>query len=164
MSNASSFLTDADLYDQMVARLNPADSRAFARTKHARIITAAPGRTLVVYRMAERRPTVLTRVSIVDLASDEYGMNMEMIDLQTNEKVMVGHAPQRLFLYPMFLSLPAHCEARYRVRPGDVDKPGLFTWPVYIRTESRRHLREVGVTYCETAKVFSAEFDATAAE
>lgn len=159
MSHDQKFLTDPEFFAQLTEKLNPDDKVVFDDTRHGRVETAVPGKELVVYRMQGRQPHVLSRVSIVDLLIDN-GATMEIIDLGTRERLVVGYSPCRLFDYPVFLSLPPSLTMRWRV--GFDDGRGFMSWPVYMRTQSRRHLREVGITYCETPKAFHEEFSTAA--
>ena len=159
MSHDQKFLTDPEFFAQLTEKLNPDDKVVFDDTRHGRVETASTGKELVVYRMQGRQPHVLSRVSIVDLLIDN-GATMEIIDLGTRERLVVGYSPCRLFNYPVFLSLPPSLTMRWRV--GFDDGRGFMSWPVYMRTQSRRHLREVGITYCETLKAFHEEFSTAA--
>lgn len=160
MSHDQGVLTDPELFAQLTARLSAADLAAFTQTRHARVETASPGKELVVYRMQDRQPKILARLSIVDLSIDDEGASTEIINLGTRERLVVGYGPQRLFDFPLFFSLPLSLTLRWRV---NIDGGGGFlTWPMYMRTQSRRHLREVGVVYCETLRAFHEEFTAAA--
>ena len=158
MSHDQKVLTDPEFFAQLTERLPDADKSVFQGTRHGRVETASPGKQLVVYRMQGRRPNVLAKISIIDLSIDEHGASTEVIDVSTRERLVVGYGPCRLFDHPVFLSLPANLAVRWRVA-ADGGK-GFLAWPVYMRTQSRHHLREVGVTYCETLRSFHEEFPA----
>lgn len=158
MSHDQTVLTDPELFAQLTQKLDEADRSAFAETRHGRVETASPGREFVVYQMKGRQPQKLAQISIVDLSIDDQGASSEVIDLATKERLVVGYSPQRLFDFPIFLSLPASLTVRWRVAVDGGE--GFMTWPIYMRTQSRRHQREVGVTYCETLRAFHEEFTA----
>lgn len=158
MSHDQKVLTDPELFAQLIERLSDADKSAFQGTRHGRVETASPGKQLVVYHMQGRQPKVLAKISIIDLSIDEDGASTEIIDVGTRERLVVGYSPCRLFDFPVFLSLPSNLAVRWRV--ASEGGKGFLAWPVYMRTQSRRHLREVGVTYCETLRSFHEEFAA----
>ena len=160
MSHDQKVLTDPEFFAQLTVLLEPDDKFVFDETRHGRVETASTGKEMVVYRMQGRQPRVLSRVSIVDLSIDDQGASTEIIDLTTRERLVVGYSPCRLFDYPIFLSLPPSLTVRWRV--GFDDGRGFMTWPMYMRTQSRRHLREVGITYCETLRAFHEEFPTAA--
>lgn len=160
MSHDQKVLTDPEFFAQLTGRLDPGDRVLFDETRHGRVETASNGKEMVVYRMHGRQPNILSRISIVDLSIDEHGASTEIIDLGTRDRLVVGYSPCRLFDYPIFMSLPPSLTMRWRV--GFDDGGGFMTWPIYMRTQSRRHLREVGITYCETLKAFHEEFTTSA--
>lgn len=160
MSHDQKVLTDPEFFAQLTDLLSPEDKAIFDDTRHGRVETASTGKEMVVYRMQDRQPRILSQISIVDLSIDDGGASTEIIDLGTRERLVVGYSPCRLFDYPIFLSLPPSLTMRWRV--GFSDGEGFMTWPIYMRTQSRRHLREVGVTYCETLKAFHEEFTTAA--
>lgn len=160
MSHDQKVLTDPEFFAQLTDLLSPEDKAIFDHTRHGRVETASTGKEMVVYRMQDRQPRILSQICIVDLSIDDGGASTEIIDLGTRERLVVGYSPCRLFDYPIFLSLPPSLTMRWRV--GFDDGRGFMTWPIYMRTQSRRHLREVGVTYCETLKAFHEEFTTAA--
>ena len=142
----------------MTRQLDPDAFRAYHRTLHARVETAAPGAEFVIYRMVGGEPLVLTNIQVIDLSGDDMGLSSEILDITTGDKMYVDYSPKQLFDYPIFVALPLHCRVHWRSIPEDVGSSGTLTWPLYIRTGSRVHLREVGVIYCEAAADFSREF------
>lgn len=160
MSHDQGGLTDPELFAQLTAHLSAANLAAFNQTRHARVETASPGKEFVVYQMQSRQPKILAQLSIVDLSIDDEGASTEIIDLGTRERLVIGYGPQRLFEFPLFMSLPLSLTLRWRVSADD--GAGFLAWPIYMRTQSRRHLREVGVVYCETLRAFHEEFTTSA--
>lgn len=161
MSHATSFLTDAEHYAILTHKLDRTDAKAYALTRHGRTETGALGGEFVVYQMGAGGPDVLRRVVVDALASDRSGLYFTLLDKETDQTSVIGYGPSRLFDHPVFLTLPLHCKIHWRAQAGDVGDVGMLTWPIYIRTTSRRGLRESGVVYCEPVAAFDTEFGQT---
>lgn len=150
-------------FDAMVAQLPPAQAETYRGTKHARVETAFRNRHFVVYDMVGRTPHVLDRIIINDFTcDDEKGASAELTSTDSGQTLIINYRPQQLFRFPVFVAIPLHTKIRWGALEDDIDG-GSLAFPILIRTRSRLHLRERGVTYCETGPAFGQEFDAPAA-
>lgn len=132
--------------------------------KHVRTEVAYRGRTFVIYRMEGRQPVTIDRITVNDFECDEdSGASTEVFSTKLGKVLEIGYAPVPLFDYPIFMWLPLHCKLRWSATASNPCK-GSLGFPLVVRTQSRHHLREKKVIYCETGPSFGNEFDAKSLE
>lgn len=154
------FMVVTDHFAQLVTRLEPKVLALYNSTKHVRVETAFRGRQFVIYRMEGRDPKVIDRVTVLDfICNDEQGSTAEIKSETTGQTLTLGYSPVQVPGHAIFLSLPLHGKIRWSASPSNIDS-GSLGFPVVIRTMSRLHLRERGVTYMESGTEFGKEFDA----
>jgi hypothetical protein len=153
------FMVVGDHFAQLVTRLDPKTLTLYNASKHVRVETAFHGRQFVIYQMDGRDPKVLDRVTVNDFeCTDEFGASCEMTSMVTQTTQIVGYTPVQMFGHPVFVSLPLHAKLRWAAPASDIDA-GSLAFPMVIRTMSRLHMRERGVTYFEAGPAFGQEFD-----
>lgn len=160
MANEADFVPVLDHFAALVTRMPEHLYREYSRLPHVRVETAFYGRHFILYQMAGRAPRELGRIIVNDLeTSREHGLSSEIIDVATGRRLVVGYTPVKLWNHPVFVCIPLHAKVRWGCAEEDIGKTGSQAWPLVIRTQSRRHLREHGVTYCETGPAFAEEFE-----
>lgn len=144
-------------FQTFVDGLPPELRTLYGSMLHVRTETAFTGRRFVVFRNGASGPKVLDVLTVTDFGADSRnGQWMVLARRGADETLRVGYAPENLFDFPLFMWLPLHGKLRWS---GDSSGRGSLAFPVVIRTQSRLHLRERGVVYCETSPVFCKEFD-----
>lgn len=155
----SDFMPVEDHFARLVAGMNPEDFSLYSRAQHVRVETGFAGRQFIVYQMEGRQPKELDRIVVNDFTcTDLHGSTAEISSLNTGETLVLGYVPAKLFDYPVFACLPLHGKVRWSAFEEAIDN-GSLGFPIVIRTMSRLHLRERGVTYVETGVSFGKEFD-----
>lgn len=155
------FLSAKDYFAQLITRMEPEEHAEYIGMKHTRKETAYRDRTFVVYRMVNRKPEQIDLLRVCDfLVNDSAGASCEIRSDQLDERITVGYAPIRLFSYPIYAFIPLYTSINWSVKPNGV---GSLGFDICLRTQSRIHLRERGITYCETGPRFGQEFEPEAA-
>ena len=158
MNPEEDFLSVEEHYNRLVQGLSRDQQRQHWDCRNVRVETGFRGRTFYVYKIEGREPTVLDTLVMEDfIINDEDGASTELRSNVTGKSVVVGFTPVKLFDHPIYLCLPLHLRVRWDAKGNDPSKPSLG-FPLVIRTQSRRHLRERGVTYFETGVVYANEF------
>ena len=153
------FLTVEDHFNALVDTLDDDSREAYDRLRAVRIETAFKGRHFIVYKVRGKDPVELDRITFEDYeCNDEDGATAMVRSMETGEELVVGYTPVKLFTYPIFLFLPLHSRIRWATWPGNVGK-GSLAFPVGIRTQSRRGMRENNVIHCETGVLYGQEFN-----
>ena len=148
-----------DHFARLVAGMDPEDFSLYNRAQHVRVETGFAGRQFIVYQMEGRQPKELDRIVVNDFTcTDTDGSTAELSSLKTSRTMVLGYTPAKLFDYPAFACLPLHGKIRWSAPESDIEG-GSLGFPIVIRTMSRLHLRERGVTYVETGVSFGKEFD-----
>lgn len=155
--NQADFLPLSDHFARLVTLLEPPDFRDYNRLKHTRQETGYRGRTFYVYEIRDRVPNILDHITVQDFScTDDSGASTELRNSH-GETLIVGYAPIRLFDYPIFVSVALHNKVRWSTTDDNI-MGGSLAFDLVIRTASRLHLRERGVTYCETGVSYAKEF------
>ncbi len=156
--NHQDFLPVADHFAHLVATLEPSELEAYNKLRHCRAEACFRNRSFIVYRITDRRPEVLDTLAILDFqCCDARGATTEIRSNNTEETIIVGYTPVRLFDFPIFVHLSLHTKLRWSAGASDIGD-GSLAFDLSIRTQSRLHARERGVTYCETGVAYSREF------
>ena len=155
----SDFMLVEDHFARLVAGMEAEDFSLYSRAQHVRVETGFTGRQFIVYQMEGRQPKELDRLLVNDFTCNDLdGSSAEISSLSTGKTLVLGYTPIRLFDYPAFACLPLHGKIRWSAYEADIEG-GSLGFPIVIRTMSRLHLRERGVTYVETGVSFGKEFD-----
>lgn len=159
---AEEFMPVEEHFNELVNTLDEGDRNLYDACTHVRVETGYLGRHFVVYTIRGRDPVERDRLIVQDFSANETeGASSEVESVELGEKMVLTYTPQRVFDYPFFMFMPLHGKIRWGAAPGQ-SAFGSLGFPIIIRTQSRRHLREAGVTYCETGVTYSKEFNLTA--
>lgn len=144
--------------DRLVEGLPPAQQEAYRSLRHARVETAYRNRTFILYDMRERDAFVLEKLTVLDYECDDSsGASCEVRAERSGKVFTVGYTPCLIAPHNVFIFLPLQGKLRWSSRPSALFK-GSLGFPLVVRTQSRLHMRERDVTYCETGVQFSQEF------
>ncbi len=153
------FMTPGEHFDKLVLQLNDADRERYQAMTHSRAEVGYRNRNFVVYEVVRREPVVIDNIKVLDfMADDQIGATCELRSEELGKTITVGYLPERLFGYNVFIHLPLHSKIRWSTTPDD-PRGGNLAFDLVIRTKSRYHLRERGITYFETGIGFAREFE-----
>lgn len=153
------FMTPGEHFASLLETMEEQERDTYQGLLHIRSEACFRGRSLVVYQIHDRRPMILDNLTVLDfLCNDEAGASCEIRSEALGETLLVGYAPIQLFKYPVFVHLPLHAKVRWSAPVNQPEKASL-AFDMAIRTQSRLHLRERGVTYCETGVNYAKEFE-----
>lgn len=153
------FMSPGQHFCALLDTLGAEERKFYEGMKNTRTEACFRNRPLVVYRIVDRKPEILDNLTVLDfIANDEFGATCEIRSQKTGTTIIVGYKPIRLFTYPVFVFLPLHAKLRWSAKPS-APLVGSLAFDLVIRTQSRTHLRERGMTYCETGVTFAQEFE-----
>ena len=160
------FLSASEHFDRLLGACSAADIHAYRALMNTRTEEAYGGRTFVVYEYIRGQAYPLDHLRVVGFeCDDQVGASVELESTRSKRQIIVGYSPVKLFEHPVFLWLPLHAKLRWSARSKDADAgKGSLAFPICIRTKSHFHLREEGVTYCETGVAYGREFERATAE
>lgn len=158
MTSKETFLTPEAHFERLVERMAGDELALYRSTAHVRTEDAFRGRTFYIYRIVDRAPEILDKLTVQDFVCNDSAGSSTEIRNENGETITVGYEPIRAFDYPIFLYLPLHCRVRWSTVSDRIDG-GSLAFPILVRTMSRLHLRERGVIYMETGVTFSKEFE-----
>lgn len=148
------YLSDEEHFRRLLESLPQDKVAAYNGLKFNRVEVVSIGARFVIYTMVNGRPQVHRRLKVSDFFVDSDGYMLDLFD--GSNTISMDHKPRQLLAFPVFMSIPLSPRLRM-VRADKSDKVTL-TFPVFLRCMSRLHLREEGVTYCETEEAFNKEF------
>lgn len=152
------FLTSSEHFEHLARTLDGAERAVYNTMKHVRSEPAFRNRTFIIYDIRDRELNVIDTITVMDfVANERVGATTQLRSSRLKSELMVGYRPARLFDYPVFMHLPLYVKLRWSTTIDNI-KGGSLGFDIAIRTASRLHLRERGVTYCETGVTVSEEF------
>jgi len=146
-----------DHFIGLVDTLPPQTREIYNRCRAVRIETAFRSRHFIIYKLRGKDPVELDRVSFEGFECDDFGATTTIRSIETSLQITIGYTPVQVFDYPIFMFIPLHAKIRWATVSAGAG--GSLAYPIGIRTQSRRGLREKGVVHCETGLVYGKEFD-----
>lgn len=151
------FRSPEDHFEQIVKQLSPEQRSLFNSYTHVRVEAAFRDRHFVVYRMQGGLPQIIDRIAVQSFSFDlQLGSSCVLYSHATQRCETIRYVPTQPFGYEFFLCLPVSGKIRWAVT--DTDPAGSYSFNLVVKVRSRRHLREAGIVYCETPRVFDREF------
>lgn len=161
MSSQQYLPEDANLGD-LIRQMPQQDQDEYNSFGHLRVDAGYVGRIFILYKPtgigpdnSQGEPDIRGQVRIKDwMCSPSKGSSIVIEDMLTGGLQVVGHTPQRLFDYDVFVAVPPYQRLRYEARSmGDgIQRSLLFS--ISIKTQVRSKSYAAGVTFCETPKGF----------
>lgn len=156
------FLGDEESLADLESRIDPSDSLEYASHKHLRVEAAFYGRLFVLYRPTgltkegrHRPPEVLAQVRVINFtASSQRGCQVEFENMATGQVQTIGHVPERLFNYSVFISAAPFMRLRWDGRrfKGVVKRSLCFGLLIKQRTRADHY--SAGAEMLETPGSF----------
>ena len=152
------FLSASEHFNHLACTLQGEERALYNTMKNVRQESAFRNRTFIIYDIRDRELNVIDTVTVMDFCANErVGATTQLRSSRLKTELLVGYMPTRLFDYPVFMHLPLYVKLRWSTTIDNI-RGGSLGFDVAIRTASRYHLRERGVTYCETGVTVSEEF------
>lgn len=161
---SSQYLSNEENLADLEAQMLEADRPAYDEFKHLRIESGFIDRIFVVYRPTglteqntHRDPEILTQVRVVDFtATARFGCSLTLEDMGTGQVQTVGHVPERLFHYNVFVAVPPFHRLRWDARPYKGAVKRSLAFGVMVKQKTRSDHYSMGVTMLETPSGFQA--------
>lgn len=148
-----------DHFNKLVSSLDGKSLSLYESLKHVRLETAYRARSFMIYQMRERNPVKIDEIVVLDfICDDEEGSSTEIRSRITEKRMRIGYKPVQIFGHPIMAFLPLHAQVKWNAKASNIAK-GSLGFPLLLRTQSREHLRERGVTYMETGYSYAKEFE-----
>lgn len=139
------------------------DQELYKTLKHSYLEGAFVGRVFVVYRATgiiagkPNPPQILGYIKVTDFeSSPDYGSEVEIENLNTSERMWVGHIPNKLYNYDLFMSVPVVLQTTYSANYEGDEVKNTLLFGVIIRALGRTEHCIDGATYALTPKRFHA--------
>jgi len=150
------FISVGDHYERLAATLDGEQLRLYSSMKHKRPEVCFRGRTFVLYRVQNRQAVQVDHITVQDLViADDTGASTEL-RRANGDTMIVGYTPAQVFEHPVFVHIPLQSKIRWATTPDNVNG-GTMSFELCVRTASRLHLFERGITYMETGVTFARE-------
>lgn len=161
MSSQQYLTEDANLGD-LISQMSKQDQEEYNSFGHLRVDAGYIGRIFILYRPTgigsdnkHREPDVLGQVRIKDWSCNaSRGSSIVIEDMLTGGLQIVGHVPQRLFDYDVFVAIPPYQRLRYEARNMGDNLQRSLLFSVSVKTKVRSKYYSAGVTFCESPKGF----------
>lgn len=123
--------------------------------------SAFVGRDFIIYecRGLSKRPVILNRLRVKDFESGyEYGSEALILNPHEAEGEWIGHIPQQLWDYPIYMGIPIDMRLYWQARRvgGEVKNTLLFGVDLYTEEVPSRFTN--GAIYCDTPKRLQAQY------
>jgi hypothetical protein len=154
---AINFLADEANLEHFISLMTNRDREIYRSFGHLQFASAFADRLLVVYQpqglnadCTHRQPRILTQVRITDFyCNQKVGAEICLEDTRTENRMVVGYIPQRLFNYDVFIHVPPYMQLRW---DGHRDSRGAIkhslSFAALIKTKNRADYYSYGNTYC----------------
>lgn len=142
----------------LVRQLPPEVQEEWNRYGHLRVEPTFLDRVFVVFRAtgrnnqgAAKAPEILTTIRALNFtASDSDGCTLGLLDETNNRKMTATHLPQKLFDYPLFVSIPPFFTMRWDARQHGGRTMRSLSYLLFIKARNKASFNSVGNTYMET--------------
>lgn len=152
------FMHVEDHFNALVETLPQDVKNTYNKCRSLRIESAFRGRHFIVYKVRGKDPVELDRLTFLDFTcNDLLGARATLESAETGKHLTIGYTPCQVFDFPLFMFIPLHAKVRWATTPDSVGL-GSLAFPLAVRTQSNRGMRELGVIHCETGVKYGQEF------
>jgi hypothetical protein len=130
------------------------DARRYERFGHLQYVVGFVERIFVVYKMAKDStdcPTLLSKLRVMTIKVDHrLGLTCLLRDEDGSSEMVVTHVPQRVFRYPLYISIAADTGLRWRARVVNGREQCDVSFGLLVKAKNKADFRSVGNVYMET--------------
>lgn len=157
------FLDDQESEAELVLQMPAQEQAVYRNYGHRWIDSAYIGRTFVLYRAGKHRGAakVVTLIDVTEVSlTADAGMSCVLRDRNTGETQHVGHVPQRLFKYGVFVQFPVKVVLKWDAIQYDTHSPVVrrLQFALVIKTKNHPKWHNDGNTYIAIPRDFQAQF------
>jgi hypothetical protein len=155
----SDYFTDDENLRELVTHMPEEDAHRFNKYGHLRIEGAFVDRVFVVYSPTgltsankHKAPEVLNIIKVIDFSVDaRTGCQIVLKDEQTQQELVIGHVPRRVYAYHIYMSMPTNMTVPWDGRLLDDGRVWRsLSFAVLIKTRNRSDYYSKGNHYIET--------------
>jgi hypothetical protein len=153
------FFTDAENLAELVTHMPEEDAHRFNKWGHFRVEAVFVDRLFIVYKPTgltpsgqHKPPEILNIIKVIDFSVDpRSGFQTVLKDQNTQQELVIGHVPRRVYSYQVYMSVPANLTLRWDGRRMDDGRVWRsLSFAVLIKTKNRSNFYSKGNTYIET--------------
>ncbi len=153
-----SYFEEQENLDDLFRQIPESFSREFSEMGYSRVEAAYFARLFVVYQpqglqenRQHRHPKILGLIRVNDFSCDtKKGASFTIEDLNTGDKLTIGHIPVKVFDYDVFIHIPPVFRMRWDARQGLSGVERSLVFPVSIFSKNGSYFHSYGVTYMDT--------------
>lgn len=155
---APQYLGDSESLLDLESRITGNDRDVYRAFRDLHVEVSFVSRLFIVYRPTgltpegrHKDPEILTTLKVLSFYLDDLGGAEAVItDLTTGEELTIGHIPQRLFGYDLFVSIPPAMRIRWDGRLVDGIVHRSLAFPILVKARNRSDYYSFGVTQATT--------------
>jgi hypothetical protein len=155
------YLTEEEIKADLIRQMPERERKSFGSFGHLRVEAIFKDRVFVVYRSNGKSsaPDILTTIRVQEVHADNEGASTVLIDQGTGDTMRVAYQPERLFHYPIFVSLPLHMRIQFQARTtGESAWIGTLAFALLVKTKNKSDFHSAGNVYVETPNDFKTKF------
>ena len=153
------FFDEQENLAELVTHMPEDDQRRYAGFGHNRVEAVFLDRVFIVYKpmglTATNQhvpPEILNTVRVIDFSVDpRHGAQVVFKEQNTQQELVIGHVPRRVYGYPIYVSVPTKLTLRWdgrRLPDGRVWRSLSFA--LLVKTKNKSSFYSRGNTYFET--------------
>lgn len=152
----TNFLSEQANLADLASHIREPDQALFHSFGHTQFEAAFRDRLFILYEPTgltkdrqHRAPKIITQVKVMAFsADDQFGSEVLIKDLTTNDELWVGHVPARLWEYKVFFQVPPYSQLKW---DGQASRDGVrrtLSFGLLVKTANRSDFYSCGNTYC----------------
>jgi hypothetical protein len=156
---SSDYFTDEENLRELVTHMPEEDAHRWNKYGHLRIEGIFLDRVFIAYQPTGLTPTnkhkppeILNLIKVIDFSMDaREGCQVVLKEQNTNQELVIGHVPRRVYGYPIYMSMPTKATVRWDGRELDDGRVWRsLSLAVLIKTKNKSDFYSKGNTYFET--------------
>ena len=150
--------------DFLASQIREQDKALFDSFSYCRMDGAFVNRVFIVYKAKGRDkfgdpvpPVILTTFKVVDFSvHPEFGSETLVQDTASLDETWVGHTPERMFGYDIFMQTPPDLHVQWAAKELGRDVRHTLIFGLILKTKTKAERCTDGETFCLTPKRFKS--------
>lgn len=163
---ANEYFSDEDNAAELISHMPAEEQKQYKSYGHNTVESVFIDRVFIVYKPTglnaagqHREPDVLTLIRCVDFGVDpRAGCHATLRDQKSESEMIVRHVPQKLFTYPIFVSIPPAVTLRWDCRLRDGKAWRSLAFAMLLKTKNKSTFYSAGNVYAEVPAKFKRLF------